>query len=760
MKLISLLTSATIALACITTLHATAETLIIRDGQNIHPPAPALPDGFLYWGTADTTLDAAQPDADFGGANVLRLAPRKSAILIKFEQLLPCVGGPFVDVEDATLTLHLKNPPKNLPPASAIRISRVRRRWNEGGLDGDTNYWAATYNSRFYSADSEKNIPWTARGARSKADLLPVKGAQAEFNAENNTLIISGLKNDIRHFLDRHYENFGWYISIDAMPQAPELTFYSREAETPEMRPSLTVNFTPTEPEKYPVDLGISYIARYPEYYAWLDMGSYSNKKFRGVDVGVLKDPAFADVPKNPQPGDMLQYTALIANHGDKPLNGFGYRWRVNGETVLTGKFTRTIAPHSRRRIFLSYPCPPNWNDHRDEFLTVRVEPLEPVKENKNNNELTIYTKARSAGIHCDETSRDFYRTHYNAYGTYNFDDWIQFQIAYWNQIYFPKSRIKGVFPDGALPRVRIQRISYFYDGDLQGAVHIAWDDRDPRYDGMWGWDFANAKPEDMQKEDWFFRRTLRMCEPSLIHEMSHQCFGLIDIYWMTMEPAKDKATGEGGKVALRDPRNTNEYLTGVGYWPLAGGLMGGGDTRYTSQHEPTSLYSAHSVHALNANAPYRGGFFGDYVYDMPTNVSITVLAPDGTPVKNVPIKAWQSTYFIGDKKPIEDSKLAFTGILDDTGTFTLPNQPTGEGESYTTYTQHTLRPNPFGRIHVCGFNGNLLFQLEYNNTYYYYMLKAWELNMAYAKGHTNDWNFTWQLGPDYHIDTFKVVTK
>lgn len=748
----------TLACTLIIALCSHADTVLnIHDGARIHPPKPALHHGLLYWGTADTTLDATAPNADFGGADTLRLAPRNAAILIRFDQLLPCTGGPFVDVSEATLTLHLKNPPANLPSGDAIRIFRVRNRWNEGGKDGEENYWAATHSSRFFSTDPDQAITWHTPGARSREDLIAVPGAKATYDAQTGTLRITGLAKEIRHFLDRHYENFGWLITADAQPNAPLMTFHSREAVDPAQRPTLSLTYTQTTPTRPAHDLGIAHISRYPEYYAWMDMGSYSNKTFRGVDVGILKDPAFADVPKNPEPGDMLQYTAIVVNHGSEPINGFGYRWRVNDVTQHTGIFTRTLAPGDRRRIYFSHPAPDNWDDHRDEWITLRVEPLESLTENKNNNELTIFTKGRAAGIHCDETSRDFYATHHNAIGTYNFDDWIQFQMAYWNDIYFPKSRIRDVFPDGALPRVRIQRIEYFYDHDLAGAVHIAWDDRNPVYDGMWGWDFADTDPANLTKEDWFFRQTLRMCEPSLIHEMSHQCFGLMDIYWMTMEPARNAETGEGGKVRIRDPRDPSRFLTGVGYWPAAGGLMGGGDTRYTPEHEPTDLYSDQSVFALNANARYRGGFFGDYMYSIPTNISITVIAPDGTPVKNAPLTAWQSTYFYRDTPPICDEKIVFTGMLDETGTFRLPNQPTGEGEAYTTLTGHTLRPNPFGRIHVVGFNGNILIELAHEDTYYYYMLMAWELNVAYAKGHTEDYHITWQLGPDSNIETFKV---
>ena len=485
------------------------------------------------------------------------------------------------------------------------------------------------------------------------------------------------------------------------------------------------------------------------------------------MQVGIMKNPEFYAVPKNPQPGDMLEYIAVIKNHGSTPIEGFGYRWQVNDSLVKTGVYQQVLEPEKQAYVWLSLSAPDNWADHRDEWITLRAEPMtrkdtagwipDTRTENKNNNELTIFTKARAAGIHADETAREFYRDTYNAWGTFCFEDWIQFQMQYWNQIYFTKSRFKGLAPDGPLTRVRVQRVSWFRDGDLQGPVHIAFDWRDPRYDGMWGWDLAYVEPEELAKSDCFFRRTLRMCEPSLIHEMSQQCFGLIYIYWMTMETATDPATGEGVKVRLKDPRDPSRYLTTLGYWPKYGGLMGGGDTRSTPAHEGTELYSSHSVYGLNANAPYRGGFFGDYLYGLQTNVTLSVVDPNGNPVAGAPIRAYQSSYWVGDGI-INDDKQILTGTLDHNGIFRLPNQPILEDGPVTVATGHTLRPNPFGRIHVCGFNGNLLLRVDWNDTCYYYMLTAWELNVAYAHGNKDAHTITWQLGPDNRIDSFKHV--
>lgn len=736
-------------------LPANAATLTLRDGLRIHPPEPALPEGFLYWGTADTTLDASAPDADFGGADVLRLSPQ-THVLIRFDQLLPALGGPFVTVLHARLILHIPSDASlpTLDDLQHIKVFRLLRSWNEGGRDGVSNYLAATYRSRYHAAPG-KAIPWHVPGARGHADSVPCTNIRVSCDPANRTLIIDGLARDVNLFLARHYRNHGWLITLSR--RRPTLVFHSRERANQSLRPTLVLEYQPVPPTPYPTDLGVVYIERYPEYFAWKDVNSYEQKLFRGADVGILKHPEFADVQKHPNPGDMLQYLGVVKNHGNEPIHGFVWCWRVNDAIIKTGIYTATVMPQHHAYVWFSHPCPANFADHRDQWLTLAVEPLQPLHENKNNNELTIFTKARCAGVHCDETSRAFYQSNYNAFGTYSFEDWIQFQLLYWNQIYMAKSRIRDMFPDGSRARVRLQRVEFFRDGELVGPVHVAYDWRDPRYDGLWGWDFGSLPDRAvMNRPDWFFRRTLRMCEPSLIHEMSHQCFGLMDVYCMTMEPAKNPITGEGGKVKLRDPRDPKKFLTGVGYSPKYPGLMGGGDTRYTPAHEGTALYADHDLCGLNQNAPYRGGFFGDYLYGIQTCITVRIITEDGSPAAGAPVSAWQSTYHIG-LAPIDDSKLVFSNLVTDArGEITLPNQSILEDGPVTLLTGHTLRDNPFGRIHVCGFNGNILLHTLYRGKHYYYMIMVWEQNVRFARGARDTDLRVWRLGPQSQLETYE----
>ncbi len=771
---------------------AQADTLLLRDGLVIHPPAPALHHGFPYWSTSDTTLRPDKPFADFGGTPTLRLEPGADRILVRFEHILTAIGGPWQTLDGATLTLIVDQRPDKLPDPADIRVYRVLESWNEGGRDDSENYWAATWRARYHSRRTNI-IAWHGAGASqpddaeiiddARIEFAPVKlkvyetdpdtGREYAFEKEMLALRISGLHDAVRHFMDRRYENHGWLIRWDDAdaPADATLTFHSREASADlrECRPALTIAHSAADRPAYDIDLGIAYIMRYPEYYAWLDTGrdgehgGYERKTFRGQPGnGVLKKPAFWDTPKNPQPGDTVWYVARIKNHGPEPLpHGFRYEWRLNDRLVEADVYDRPLPPQFETEIYVAMPFPDRLEDHRDEFLTLRVEPHTPdgqptPPENKNNNERTIFTKGRATGVVADETARKFYLAHDNTYGTRSFEDWIQFQIDYWNEVYMAKSRFRNVFPDGAMTRIRVQRVEFVRNGILAGGVHIPFDLRQPKYDGMWGWDFTQAreKPELLDDETWFHRQTLKMVEPSLIHEMSHQCFGLIDIYWMNMEPARDAEKGTGGKVRVRDPENPGKFLTTVGYFSADGGLMGGGDTRYTPQHEGTSLYSSHSVGGLNTNAPYRGGFFGDYLYDVPEHVTLEVRTADGQPAADADVRILQSTYgWDPPKQPIDElaegGDLYFEGQLDDSGRVKLPNQETLEDGPFTTLTGHTLRPNIFGRIHVVAFNGNMLIRVKHEGQYYYHFLTLWELNVAYWMGNTHHYVYSISLTPD-----------
>ena len=204
---------------------------------------------------------------------------------------------------------------------------------------------------------------------------------------------------------------------------------------------------------------------------------------------------------------------------------------------------------------------------------------------------------------------------------------------------------------------------------------------------------------------------------------------------------------GSGGKVKLK---HDGHVVTRGSIDPF-GGLMGGGDTRneifihprlpvlqrdlqeditYRSPiFTPTDLYSLTDVAALNKNTGYRRGFFGEFLYSVPSNVVVRVTDRNGEAVTD-----GQLSFYQMKDGQIQDGPPDFV-LPVTSGSATLPNRPTGLDTPFTTATGHTLKPNPFGRIDVVGTNGVFLVGLDYKGQREWAWLKVWQLADAASRG-------------------------
>ncbi len=255
--------------------------------------------------------------------------------------------------------------------------------------------------------------------------------------------------------------------------------------------------------------------------------------------------------------------------------------------------------------------------------------------------------------------------------------------------------------------------------------------------DGEWGFDSSFGDPSK------YINAVRQHTDRALLHEMSHQ-IGLIDMYWMNVDPSLPDGTG--GKVRLKH----GDGVVTRGMFDLYGGLMGGGDTRNESLipsslplpqdptgspvfqnalFEPTDLYSFTSVAAMNANLGFRRGFFGEYLYSTPGIVLVRCVDRIGLPIQEGTLSFYQmKNGAIQDDPP--DFTLAISGP-----SVMLPKRPTGLAEPFTTATGHALRPNPFGRTDVVGTNGVFLVRLDYQGQTEWAFLKVWQLVDARFRG-------------------------
>jgi hypothetical protein len=154
---------------------------------------------------------------------------------------------------------------------------------------------------------------------------------------------------------------------------------------------------------------------------------------------------------------------------------------------------------------------------------------------------------------------------------------------------------------------------------------------------------------------------------------------------------------------------------------------MGGGEI---SPHEsPGTLYSYYSpsnVQGLNVTKGKRRGYFGEYLYCVPEECAIRILEENGEPLANAEVKVYQT-----DQRVIDDVA-EHQGKTDSKGIFRLKNRP---ADHVITETGCEQRDNPFGPIHVVGFNNVFLVIVKKDKVEKYGFFTVYDLNFAWMAG-------------------------
>ena len=141
--------------------------------------------------------------------------------------------------------------------------------------------------------------------------------------------------------------------------------------------------------------------------------------------------------------------------------------------------------------------------------------------------------------------------------------------------------------------------------------------------------------------------------------------------------------------------------------------------------------YSPFDAGALSHTRGYRRGYFGEYLFDIPTN-NLLRFVRNGQPASGLAIDVYQSSL-----NTIRLNSKIYTGVTDGAGKIALPNRPVTAIS--TTATNHQLNPNPFGDIHVVGLNGILLIKISYGGAVEYKYIDISEFNLAYWNGNITD---------------------
>ncbi|MCW5946485.1 MAG: discoidin domain-containing protein [Fimbriimonadales bacterium] len=704
-----------IILASVLVQGASTEIVLYRGASLLNDPHTR------YWSAEDTTLVRENPERSSGQSRVIA-ASRSKRTLIRFGDLRRAIP-PNSRIVSARLVLSVE-----LAAGSGeATLSRFGARWNEGGGAGENQPippdYSTSWSFQFFATDNRAKR-WQGGGLQHVA-VTP--SSKAAFNSASTEIVFDGLERDVQEFYDKWYENHGW--SIDANV---EINFESAQSDG--NPPRLEISYAPVAERTGP-DLSVVSIERTPEYERYDNRGdAYVRMEVDGHESGVMANPGGASTQKWPRDGEEVTYTAVIKNVGSQRAEGFTFEWKVNDEVRQKGEHGGALDPGATTRIQFKTQFRNDHLDHRTQPIGILIKPKADVFP--GNDYLEIQANALNLGIWVDESFHEMFSKQVNGAGTRSFEDWIQWQFRIWNEVFLKHSRFSFA-QDGCRERMRIGRITIVPNGTLKGGAHIPNDTPTLIYDGEWGFDgsFGDASG--------YIDAVRRVADRALIHEMSHQV-GLIDLYWMNVDPSLPN--GEGGKVKLV----FNDSVVTRGKFDPFAGLMGGGDTRNETfippqlpipQREidspiyksylfrPTDLYALTDVGALNANLGYRRGFYGEFMYSMPRVVLVTASDLFGIPVTSGTLSFYQmKNGAIPNEPPV--FQLQISG-----GSAILPNRTTGLEESFTTLTGHTLAPNPFGRIDVVGTNGVFLVRLDTFGQTEWTWLKAWQLVDAYFRG-------------------------
>ncbi len=454
-----------------------------------------------------------------------------------------------------------------------------------------------------------------------------------------------------------------------------------------------------TPPNENAGDLDVLNIERNPKYERY-DVGERTPPAgwTRGVPYSFCRN---AESKHQPDDGEEVTFTAYVQNKGKRSLGG-KYVWIMDGKEVSGGDL-QTLRPREKA----SFDWKWNW-DPADHDLTFKIIP-NGEDYCDYNNDLTIRTNALMYRFMVERGALTRMETKRNMYGSYSCEDWLQGQLYYMNRLFeFSKY---GFAPNGITQRVMAGKIEYVEDGDVvalgAGPFRVGETDLSldggrglTAYDNPWGRGSGGIHE---------YLNYIGSPNDAWLHELSHQ-IGVIDDYQTIVEPE-------------------NNAVNGVAHNYRNAGIMGGGDcSPLPNLQRLFNPYSPSNVQGLNATKGKRRGYYGEYLFQIPKECSLSIIDERGNPISNAEIKVYQT----------KDRKISNTvvheGKTNASGIFALQNRKT---PTLVTESGCVISDNPFGPIHVVGFNGVFLVTVKKDGKDLYGFTDVTAFNVAYAAGNT-----------------------
>jgi hypothetical protein len=437
--------------------------------------------------------------------------------------------------------------------------------------------------------------------------------------------------------------------------------FFSSESEflsskSPNGRPRLEIQTEDTAPATGP-DLAVTYISR---------------------------------TPSAPRPGQDVTYTAHVRNAGDAAAKGFAVRWRIAERFEKPVDVSEALAPGSEATVSIQRKYEPSPEDHRLHALGLRVLPNGPDACSADK-ELDVYEDAVPVSVVVPSAAFKALQSA-NMLGSHSPEVWVQSQVSLWNETYAAGSRFSFA-PEGALERIRVDSIRI---SDSNLAIEESS-----------GQAILDPSPNPLTANLPFLRRL-------------SQAVGMLDGSAMNVMPGRVQVPGSATRAD-------------ADYFP---GLMGYGDTRFdgavpgaiplpygpitdqTLEHtylEPTDLFSATDVAALNLHLTKRPSKPSDDLLPIRSAIILKAASLDGRPLPNADLLFFQS---VNGSFPAGDP--AFAAKTNESGMVVLH----GRGSA-----------GPFGDLSPDAGNAVFLVQAKLHGVVETGWLKAWQLTDAASRG-------------------------
>jgi hypothetical protein len=425
-------------------------------------------------------------------------------------------------------------------------------------------------------------------------------------------------------------------------------------AQQPELPP-------PTAKPALP-DLDVTYIERTPKY---PPQGAFKYTE-DGECIRAKEDPP---VKHWPDPGEEVTFIAYVVNKGGASSPEADYMWQLDGgagKLEEAGTKIKALEPGQETTV----GCKWKWSQepHRIAFFADPGNKVYEICERNNFRE--DQTNAKAIMIRVHPTIAKGFDEHFNAIGSFSFEDWIQEHVRMLNEEL--AAAVWPTTPKGCLERMRIDPFKVAGTEEMNTVSAML----APYYaDG--GWQFHDSPAWTVFALSCNFTSVR---DDGLIHELTHQ-LGVVDNYsvetgaaWrdendpeapvMQIYFRSRKSAGLMGTESDVDDELKPQTAQWIRAEPDTHVVQGMGVGR--------SGFSEWEAAGLNHLLEFRRGHFGLYLSDLAKNNYVRVLDRSGKPVAGATVSTYPAQ--IANRQPMRTPR--FMGKTDKDGLVNLGPRP------------------------------------------------------------------------------------